>query len=111
MKFPELKKTCRDGEYNSYSMMTRAEVVYQYLFEGCSHRKIDKVVLGLIPEESRGWQSMGILHHIGLIKTHKRIFSDIGLFDAIKILKDENNVEYELLIKHLETQNNKVIDY
>jgi 5-methylcytosine-specific restriction protein A len=110
MKFPELKISSRNGEYNSYSIVIRAEVVYRYLFEGLSHRNIDKITIGLVPDESRGWQSMGILHHIGLIKEHKGIFTEIELSNAISLLKKGDETKYDLLIKHLEVFNSKVIN-
>lgn len=110
MIFPDLKISNRNGEYSSYSIIIRAEVVYNYLFQSLSHRKIDKDVIGLIPEKSKGWQSMGILHHIGLVKAHKGIFSNVDLLDAISFLKKEDKIKYKVLIKHIEVFSNETID-
>ncbi len=61
MNIPELKKSSRVREFNSYNQDIRDKIVYFYLFEGKSYRELDEELLNLNPEESRGWQTMGIL--------------------------------------------------
>jgi len=48
------------------SIETRAEVIYLYLNEGKSHRKIEEAVPSLKP--SRGWQAWAVLHYYGFTK-------------------------------------------
>ncbi len=71
MELPTLNRANRHREYDSYSSIIRGQVVYSYLFEGLSHRALDKEIIGLDPDKSKGWQSMGILHYIGLKNNHK----------------------------------------
>ncbi|MDR4174430.1 HNH endonuclease, partial [Bacillus nitratireducens] len=64
-------------------------VVYEYLFNAKSHRWIDENILGLDSKESKGYQAMGILHHIGIKNDHKGIFEGINISDALSLLQKE----------------------
>ncbi len=63
LQFPEKD---RPREYNQYSDIQRAEMIYRYLFEGLSARSLDKQILGLNPDQSKGYQSHGVLRHCGI---------------------------------------------
>ncbi|MED0986682.1 hypothetical protein [Bacillus paramycoides] len=63
---PKLELVKRNREYSSYGEELRDSVVYEYLFNAKSHRWIDENILVLDSKESKGYQAMGILHHIGL---------------------------------------------
>lgn len=94
-KFPPLKKSDRSAEFKNYSYSEIRNTVIEYLFNGLSHRKIDEKVLKKNPLKSRGYQSMGILHYVGIIKDHKGIFNGYSFDEAVYIL---NSIEeYELL--------------
>jgi 5-methylcytosine-specific restriction protein A len=84
MSLPDLKISERNREYNSYSSHIHSKVVYNYLFESMSHRMLDKVVIGLDSIVSKGWQSMGILHYLGLVDEHKGCFSHVSVPVAIE---------------------------
>ncbi|AFH62298.1 HNH endonuclease [Paenibacillus caseinilyticus] len=83
----------RNREYSSYSEEKRNEVVYEYLFKGNTHRWIDEHTLELDPERSRGYQAMGILHHLGLKNAYKGLFKGISISEAIDLIEQEC-VEY-----------------
>ena len=59
---------------------------------------------------SRGYQSMGILHYIGLKDKHKGLFEGMILNDAIKELKQSNVSNFNLVIGSLERTMKMVIN-
>ncbi|MDD3903382.1 MAG: HNH endonuclease signature motif containing protein [Sphaerochaeta sp.] len=87
MGFPPLQQDIRGREFTHYPEEKKMEIVYRYLFEGCSHRMLDRLVLGLDPLESKGWQSMSILHFLGLRDVHKNFFEGLPLQKALKFLE------------------------
>lgn len=99
----------RNREYELYPAELRANVVYGYLFEGLSHRELDAKYLGLNANESRGYQAMGILHHLGLRGAHKNIFKDINILDAIKYL-EQQNTDYLRVAHYLKIYSNTNIE-
>ncbi|MDT4762512.1 HNH endonuclease [Sphaerochaeta sp. PS] len=100
--FPALQPSNRGREFNQYSSEEHIEVVYHYLFSGMSHRALDRVVLGLDPLVSKGYQSMGILHFLGLVGKHKHFFEGLSLDKALAILKPYAQSEsYMLLFSYL----------
>ena len=106
MIIPPLKRKNRDREFNTYSEALRAKVIYNYLFNGMSHRALDDKIIGLDPDESKGWQSMNILHFLGMRKEYKNIFSGYKINDAISNLAKDKNKDILLIIKHLEVYEN-----
>ncbi|AZU62566.1 HNH endonuclease [Neobacillus mesonae] len=97
---PQLEPVKRAREYNLYEATIRDRAVYEYLFNSESHRWIDEHVIGLNPDESRGYQAMGILHFIGLKSVHKGIFSGKGIHEAIIILEEQDS-DFSLVIQCL----------
>lgn len=98
--FPNLKRTLRDAEYKRYSDKQIQKVIVGYLFNNKSHRQLDDEVLGLDSKKSLGYKSMALLHHLGLVDSHKNIFRDYSLENAIHILieKDCNQLASLLLM-------------
>lgn len=88
---PQLQRSARDREFLLYTPQERSEIVYRFLFEGSMHRELDKLVLGLDPSVSRGWQSMGVLHHLGLKKEYRGIFSGFTIEEAIQTINHQQN--------------------
>lgn len=107
MIFPSLEYSKRSKEYDIYSPLERAEVIYGYLFKGYSHRKLDTLVLGKDELKSRGWQSMGILHYLGIVKKHKNIFKGYPIHKALDILNKDESQNFELIKKYLLLLQNK----
>jgi 5-methylcytosine-specific restriction protein A len=97
---PELEPVNRDREYNSYDTELRSKIVYEYLFKARTHRWLDENIIDLNPIESRGYQAMGILHHIGLKDKHKGIFKNISISEAINLLNKQQK-GFTLVIEHL----------
>jgi 5-methylcytosine-specific restriction protein A len=111
MNFPDLNRSNRDRDYNLYSSVIRKSIVYSYLFEGLSHRALDQEFIGLDSIKSKGYQSMGILHFLGLRNEHKNFFNGISVNSAIEILKEINILDISLIIEHLkEFDNRNIID-
>lgn len=90
-EIPNLKPVTRNREYKLYSDDLRDEVVYQYLFHARTHRELDKEVLGLDSLQSRGFQSMGILHHIGLKGEYQGIFEGVELEHVLSELEKKGS--------------------
>jgi len=102
MNIPILDPVTRSREYDLYSEVVRAAVVRGWLFDGHSHRTLDHDVLGLDPVESRGYQSMGILHHLGLKKDFRGLFA--GQTSAVAIAALSNDVQnFGRILEHLDT--------
>jgi hypothetical protein len=100
MAFPALKHADRDREYYTYSTDLRARVVYEYLFNRRSHRWMDENVLKL-DFDGRGFQSMGILHYLGLVNEHKGVFNGSSVNDAVKVLEAEGTLAHARIAEHL----------
>jgi 5-methylcytosine-specific restriction protein A len=98
MNIPRLVRSSRSREYEDYNDNQRAAVVKAWLFDGKPHREIDKDVLHLDAEYSRGYQSMGILHYLGLKKEFRGIFNGMTTEQAIAELKNTNDPEYQSII-------------
>ncbi|OBZ10928.1 EVE domain-containing protein [Bacillus sp. FJAT-26390] len=81
--FPPLEPKDRDREYKKYPEQLRDRVVYEYIIGGNSHRWLDKSILGENADYSKGWFSMGILHHLGLVDAHKGFFSETDISSAV----------------------------
>lgn len=103
MDIPELKRNSRDREYNNYGEMQRGQVVYALLFEGKTHREIDRDVLNLDSDYTRGYQSMGILHYIGLGKEFRGLFHGMSVAEGISQLENAGKDEYQTVINLLQT--------
>lgn len=99
--FPTLEPVIRVREYNSYDVSIRDKVVFEYLFHSKSHRWIDEHIIMLNPSESRGYQAMGILHHIGLKEKHKGLYEGRELYDVISELKNDSS-DLHVLVESLE---------
>ena len=98
MQIPKLSQSSRSREFNKYSDIQRAEVVRAWLFDGRHHREIDKEILHLDPEYSHGYQSMGILHYIGLRREFQGLFYGMTNEQAVVALKETNDPAYQKLI-------------
>ena len=102
MDIPKLQKSSRSREFFLYNDLQHALIVKQYLIDMKSHRQLDEDVLHLDGSESRGWQSMGVLHYLGLTKPFKGIFEGMNVQSAIQELRNSNNDDYSQIIKILE---------
>ncbi len=103
MNIPKLDPVSRNREYNSYSGELRSQVVDGWLFQGKSHRTLDKEMLGLDPLVSKGYQSMNILHHLGLKKPFRGIFDGWSKASAIKALTEDLQ-DFRFVLAHLDSK-------
>jgi 5-methylcytosine-specific restriction protein A len=89
MDIPKLQPSPRKREYDSYSDELRSQVIRGWLFSNKTHRELDEEVLGLDKSASRGYQSMGVLHFLGLKADFHGLFSNISESQAITFLKND----------------------
>ena len=102
MDLPPLRPSPRSREYNAHPAKLRAEVIRAYLFRGLSHRELDGVILGLDRVKSRGWQSMGILHCLGMKKEFRGIFKGLSEEAALALFVAAGE-EFTPIVEHLKT--------
>lgn len=89
-QFPDLSRSARDREFKQYNNEIISKIIKTYLFDGKSHRSIDEEILNLDSKQSKGYQSMGVLHYLGLVDNHKGIFSGMNIEEADFILQKAN---------------------
>lgn len=103
MKIPKLDPQKRDREYKLYTFEEKSKIVHAWMFKNDSgHREMDRDILGLDPTYSRGFQSMGVCHYLGLKKEFKGIFSQIDLDEALDLLKADKQ-DFKYIIELLES--------
>ena len=109
---PRQSRSGRSREYNDRTHNEIAQITNSWLLAGdMSHRDMDREILGLDPAVSKGWQSMGVLHFLGLKRQFKGIFRGKTVSEAIEALSndDQNWVE---IIRLLRSQNTAAdLDY
>lgn len=102
VSFPPLKISSRDREFKKYPQVIRDKIAFFYLFEGKTPRWLDENIIGVSADYSRGWQAMGILHHLGLVEAHKGIFQGLMINTAIYTLRNFNDAKFERIAQILE---------
>ena len=108
MLIPKLDPSKRDREYKQRNFEEVSQIAHTWLFTNdVGHREMDRDILGLDPLSSKGWQSMGVLHYLGLKKDFKGIFHNAELNVAINHLKSSDQ-EFSFIIELLE---NTAADY
>ena len=102
MKIPRLDPSRRDREYKERNFEEISQIVHTWLFNNDrGHREMDKDILGLDPQSSLGYQSMGVLHYLGLKKEFKGLFVNAELNNAIDQLKSDEQ-DFNFIIELLE---------
>lgn len=80
------KEKKQTRQFSLYTEEQKAQVIYYWLFEGSSQRKMDHEILKLDGKETHGYQSMGILHYLGLTKDHKKVFANKSILESLQCL-------------------------
>lgn len=106
---PELKRSGRIREWDSFSQELRDRVVFEYLFKGLTHRELDRSVLS-VGFDSRGYQSMSILHYMGLTKEFKSIFASLDYSEAVSALNDAGKDYHDVRDAILRNLKNPIAD-
>ncbi|EJR56560.1 hypothetical protein IIM_00492 [Bacillus cereus VD107] len=104
---PKLEPINRSREFDSYKESIRDKVVYEYLFNSRTHRWLDENVIRLKPNESHGYQAMGILHFLGLKDQHKGIFKGSSIEEAISLL-EQQDMDFRLVVHSLYRYSNTI---
>ena len=93
LQIPKLNFTIKsrsyDREFKKYSSNLKSDVVMEWLSLKTTHRNIDRKVLGLNPLSSKGFQSMGVLHYLGLKKEFSGFFKGYDKQQISDILKND----------------------
>ena len=97
MEIPKIVKSQRHRKFDLYDNRIISTIVYEYMFNGLSHRELDDKVLHIDNSYSRGHQSMGILHYLGLKNEFKGIFEGISVERAIEELERNNSTYQEII--------------
>ncbi|WP_431800034.1 HNH endonuclease [Halobacillus andaensis] len=108
-RVPALEPVERSREYFSYEEPIRCFIIYEYLFNSRAHRWLDMNIIGINPKESRGYQSMGVLHYVGIKDKHKGIFSNLSIYKAVNIL-EQQEYDFDLIIQFLYRYNELVVN-
>lgn len=96
MEIPKLNPSGRKQEYKARSSEEISEIVYTWLFTNdVGLREMDRK-LGF----SKGFQSMGALHYLGMKKEFKGLFVGKNLNQAIEHLEADEQ-DFSLIIEHL----------
>ncbi|WP_195238821.1 McrB family protein [Romboutsia sp. 1001285H_161024_C4] len=115
MLIPKLNIQPKPSTVNKYSEYAIANTIYNFLFSKTSYRKIDEDILGLDSKETRGYQSMGIMRHYGLVSDHQNLFNKCSIDKAIDILTKQDEKEYKNIVDKLklykESSNSSAIEY
>lgn len=101
MNLPKLSQSTRHREYDSYSDELRSKVIRGWLFSNKTHRELDEEILGLDSLKTKGWQSMGILHFLGLKADFHGLFQDFTEKQTIDLLKN-NDQDFSTIIAFIE---------
>jgi len=102
MLIPKLDPSRRDREYKQRNFEEISQIVHTWLFANdVGHREMDRDILGLDPLSSKGWQSMGVLHYLGLKKEFKGIFHNAELHQSIDQLRSDEQ-DFSFIIELLE---------
>ena len=102
MELPLLNHSSRTREWDSYGFDERSEIVNQWLFSSeKGHREIDRDILKLDPLYTKGFQSMGVLHFLGLKKDFKGIFKGMDLAAARRIMESDSQ-DFSSILDFLE---------
>ena len=97
-----LQRKAKNALVKKYDGAKLAAVLRAYLVDGLSNRAIDKDVLGLDSEKTRGYESMGILHHYGLGGAHKGILKRCSGESGLQKLRDAGTDDFSEIIALLE---------
>ena len=97
----ENKEKDRDRELRKFPNHLIGNIIAKFLINGLTHRELDKNVLN-IDTPSLGFQSMNILHFLGLRKKHCGIFNDNTLHETISILESAG-LEFKDIINYLKS--------
>lgn len=105
---PQLSFSLRSREFKKYSDIECASMLYEYLFQGLSYRKIDTEILHFNQNDSEGWekntrgfQSKGTLAFLGITKEHKGLFKEQKLSDVLIEIKKNSQWQeiYNILVQ------------
>ena len=102
MLIPKLNPSSRDREYKQWNFDQVSGIVRTWLFhDNIGHREMDRDILDLDHHYTKGFQSMGVLHYLGLKKEFKGIFSNCDLNYSIDQLRNDEQ-DFSFIIKLLE---------
>jgi hypothetical protein len=104
MDIPILERDSRIREYEKYPFQEISRLVKHWLLIGdLGHRELEREILSLDPVYWRGFQSMGILHYLGLKQPFKGIFRGHEVPFVVGELQ-KNHQDFAEIIRYLEAE-------
>ena len=91
MFLPELKCSTRKTEYSRCDEYTIAAIVYEWLFTDSTHREIDRNILKIDSYKSKGYQSMSILHYLGLRHDIHSKFNGYSIGKVLELIENKRS--------------------
>lgn len=98
LSFPSLEPSGRIREFARYSEKERASVVFYWLFTNYGFREIDEICLHMDGNKTKGWQSMGIAHFLGLFEPHKAFFCGESIDYALNCILPLCKYNYKMML-------------
>ncbi len=102
---PRLYSSGRSREYNYYSDVVKARVIFEHLINNKTHRWLDINVLGR-NGNTNGRESANILYYLGMKADYRGIFQGKELNEVIQILGTNRELYTDVvrLLKMLDTK-------
>lgn len=98
---PPLRYSKRKGDWDILPESLRDSMLYAYLFDGLSLRELDEAYLLYDSEKTKGFESLRILHYMGVTGDFRGIFKDFELIEGLRCLK-KDEITYRQLIEALQ---------
>ncbi|NLY36424.1 MAG: hypothetical protein GX046_04225 [Tissierellia bacterium] len=95
-KIPPLRFSKRKGDWDILPESLRDSMLYAYLFDGLSLRELDEAYLLFDSDKTKGFESLRVLHFMGVTGDFRGIFKGFELVEGLRSLKKE-----EIIHKHL----------
>ena len=103
---PKLNIQHKYSVINKYSKYMIGKVLYNFLFYNISYEDMDRDVLNLDSDITKGYESMTIVIHYGLTSNHQGIFINKNIDEAINILNEEKDKDLENISSLLDEYKN-----
>jgi len=106
-ELPKLKSNNRNREFKKYNNDLKAQVLYEHLVNGKTHRWLDINVLGITTGNTKGRDSANILYYLGMKAEYRGIFNGKKIDEVISILM-ESDQDYSIAVELLKSTENRV---
>lgn len=106
---PTLQKSNRKREYDFYSEILKAKVIYEHLINNETHSWLDINVLGVKEGNSNRRNSANILYYLGMRADYRGVFQGKELSTVIQVLTDKGQ-DYSEVVRLLKLLDNTELE-